>query len=108
MGHKVLIHAKIEAGERPATWRSVSMGTADVPRGVPRDDIEGAEAIWRYLGALGVATLGGVTLSNSEFWKLEDAFVQHVGEYSARKGITRAEWLEAGVPGDVLDRAGIT
>lgn len=84
------------------------MGTADVPRGVPKDDREGAEAVWRYLGVLGVAALGAPTMSQTDLWKAEDAFVRHAGEYSARKGLTRTDWLEAGVPAEVLDRAGIT
>lgn len=38
----------------------------------------------------------------------EDRFVKAAKEYSQRKGITYAAWREAGVPADVLRRAGIT
>jgi hypothetical protein len=38
---------------------------------------------------------------------LEAAFTQHAGSYSERKGISYAAWREAGVPADVLRRAGI-
>ena len=39
---------------------------------------------------------------------LEAAFVEHAGSYSERKGISYAAWREAGVPADVLRRAGIS
>ena len=38
---------------------------------------------------------------------LEAAFVEHAGSYSERKGISYAAWREAGVPADVLRRAGV-
>ena len=38
---------------------------------------------------------------------LEGAFVQAAVEYGARKGIDYATWREAGVPADVLRRAGV-
>jgi len=42
-----------------------------------------------------------------ELPKLERAFVKAAKGYSARRGITYAAWREAGVPADVLRRAGI-
>lgn len=39
---------------------------------------------------------------------LEEGFVEAVGGYSARKGISYAAWREAGVPAAVLKRGGIT
>jgi len=39
---------------------------------------------------------------------LEAAFVEHAGSYSERKGISYAAWREAGVPADVLRRAGVS
>jgi hypothetical protein len=38
---------------------------------------------------------------------LEDAFVAAAVEYGARKGIDYATWREAGVPAEVLRRAGV-
>jgi hypothetical protein len=38
---------------------------------------------------------------------LEDAFVRAASEYGARKGIDYATWREAGVPAEVLRRAGV-
>jgi hypothetical protein len=38
---------------------------------------------------------------------LEKAFTQVAADYGARKGIDYATWREAGVPADVLQRAGI-
>jgi hypothetical protein len=38
---------------------------------------------------------------------LEDAFVQVAADYGERKGIDYATWREAGVPAEVLQRAGI-
>jgi hypothetical protein len=38
---------------------------------------------------------------------LEDAFVSAAVEYGARKGIDYATWREAGVPAEVLRRAGV-
>lgn len=42
-----------------------------------------------------------------ELPKLERAFVKAAKSYSARRGISYAAWREAGVPADVLRRAGI-
>lgn len=39
---------------------------------------------------------------------LEAEFVKAAKGYSERKGITYAVWREAGVPADVLKRAGVT
>jgi len=39
--------------------------------------------------------------------ELEDAFVEHAASYSERKGISYDTWREAGVPAEVLERAGI-
>ena len=38
---------------------------------------------------------------------LEDAFVDAAAEYGSRKGIDYATWREAGVPAEVLRRAGV-
>lgn len=38
---------------------------------------------------------------------LEEAFVEVAAEYGDRKGIDYATWREAGVPAEVLQRAGI-
>jgi len=38
---------------------------------------------------------------------LEEAFVEVAAEYGSRKGIDYATWREAGVPADVLQRAGV-
>jgi len=38
---------------------------------------------------------------------LEEAFVEVAAEYGERKGIDYQTWREAGVPADVLSRAGI-
>lgn len=38
---------------------------------------------------------------------LEEAFVKAAGPYSKRKGISYSAWRSAGVPADVLKRAGI-
>jgi uncharacterized protein YicC (UPF0701 family) len=39
---------------------------------------------------------------------LEDAFVEVAKKYSESKGLSYTAWREAGVPADVLRRAGIT
>lgn len=39
--------------------------------------------------------------------ELEESFVEAVGGYSERKGITYTAWREAGVPAAVLKRGGI-
>lgn len=39
--------------------------------------------------------------------KLEEKFVKAAREYSKRKGLTYAAWREAGVPAEVLRKAGI-
>lgn len=38
---------------------------------------------------------------------LEDGFIAAAGEYGRRKGIDYATWREAGVPAEVLRRAGV-
>ena len=38
---------------------------------------------------------------------VEDAFVVHAASYSERHGISKVVWREAGVPAEVLKRAGI-
>ena len=43
-----------------------------------------------------------------DFSALEAAFVEHARSYSARKGISYSAWREAGVPAEVLRRAGIS
>lgn len=40
--------------------------------------------------------------------KVESGFVKAARDYSERKGISYAAWREAGVPADVLKKAGIT
>ena len=40
--------------------------------------------------------------------KLEAAFVKAARDYGERKGISYAAWREAGVPAEVLRKAGIT
>lgn len=45
--------------------------------------------------------------AGSDLSELEGTFVDAAREYSKRKGITYAAWREAGVPADVLRRAGI-
>jgi len=44
---------------------------------------------------------------SEDFGALEDAFVEHARSYSERKGISYSAWREAGVPAEVLRRAGI-
>ena len=39
--------------------------------------------------------------------ELESAFIDAAAEYGARKGIDYSTWREAGVPADVLRRAGV-
>lgn len=39
---------------------------------------------------------------------LESGFIKAAKDYSRRKGITYSAWRQAGVPADVLRRAGIT
>lgn len=38
---------------------------------------------------------------------LEESFVEHVADYSARKGISYQAWREFGVPARVLRRSGL-
>jgi len=83
------------------------MGTAEVPERVHKGDAESARIVWRYLGVLGVAALGESNLSIAQLTEVEDAFVEHVAAYSAFRGLTRTDWIEAGVAAEVLDRAGI-
>ena len=45
--------------------------------------------------------------SGDDLATLEAAFVEVAADYGARKGIDYATWREAGVPADVLKRAGI-
>jgi hypothetical protein len=45
--------------------------------------------------------------SGDDMPTLEAAFVEVAAEYGQRKGIDYATWREAGVPADVLQRAGI-
>jgi len=43
-----------------------------------------------------------------DFASLEGAFIEHALSYSERKGISYSAWREAGVPAEVLRRAGIS
>lgn len=45
--------------------------------------------------------------STEDISSLERGFVSTAGEYARRKGIDYATWREAGVPADVLRRAGV-
>lgn len=45
--------------------------------------------------------------ATEDFDGLEAAFIEHAQAYSERKGISYTAWREAGVPADVLRRAGI-
>lgn len=45
--------------------------------------------------------------ATEDFGALEAAFVENARSYSERKGISYSAWREAGVPADVLRRAGI-
>lgn len=47
------------------------------------------------------------TDTGDDIGALEDAFIEVAAEYGERKGIDYATWREAGVPADVLQRAGI-
>lgn len=67
-------------------------GTRRVELIQARIDLEGE------LEALGTKT---------DITQVEKAFVKAAKGYSARKGITYAAWREAGVPADVLRRAGV-
>lgn len=46
--------------------------------------------------------------NKSDLSKSEAKFVKAAKDYSKRKGISYAAWREAGVPADVLKKAGIT
>ncbi len=45
---------------------------------------------------------------NEDISGLEAAFIDAAAEYGARKGIDYATWREAGVPAEILRRAGIS
>ena len=45
--------------------------------------------------------------ASEDFATLEAAFVEHARSYGERKGISYSAWREAGVPAEVLRRAGI-
>ena len=45
--------------------------------------------------------------ATADFSALEAAFVEHAASYSERKGISYPAWREAGVPAEVLRRAGV-
>lgn len=45
--------------------------------------------------------------SEDDLPALEEAFIEVAAEYGERKGIDYGTWREAGVPADVLQRAGI-
>lgn len=47
------------------------------------------------------------SMSSKRADELEDAFVRFVGVYARQNRIERATWIEIGVPGSVLRRAGI-
>lgn len=49
----------------------------------------------------------GATGGSVDIGELEAEFVEAVVGYSARKGIGYSAWREAGVPADVLKKAGI-
>lgn len=51
-----------------------------------------------------LATMG----AKVDLTAVEKGFVKAAREYSARKGISYATWREAGVPADVLKKAGIS
>jgi sirohydrochlorin ferrochelatase len=56
-----------------------------------------------------IDTLAAVNAAkaHSDMTVLEAGFVAHAAPYSERKGISYSAWREAGVPADVLRRAGI-
>jgi hypothetical protein len=47
------------------------------------------------------------TETGDDLQSLEEAFIEVAAEYGERKGIDYATWREAGVPADVLQKAGI-
>lgn len=62
-----------------------------------------ADTIRRYL-----VVLGGWELDTGEdLADLESGFVRYAAAYSQLKGLSYRDWREAGVPVDVLTRAGI-
>lgn len=46
--------------------------------------------------------------ASNDITELEDAFVEHAGAYSARKGISYGVWRSSGIPAAVLKKAGIS
>lgn len=69
----------------------------------PGELVRVADAIRRYL----VWIETGEAEGDLEGADLEAAFVRHAAAYSRRKELTYRDWREAGVPVNVLTRAGI-
>jgi hypothetical protein len=46
--------------------------------------------------------------SEQDMADLEEAFIKHAGSYSARHGLTYADWRTEGVPAAILKQAGIS
>lgn len=87
---------------------SVSVGTGNTSNGLRDESSRASEVVWRYLGMLAMASQYGVAPDPDELNRLESAFVGVAADYSLRRDVSRDAWLEAGVPPEVLDRAGIT
>lgn len=62
-----------------------------------------ADAIRRYLAVVDA----GALLPAEQRADLEDGFVRWAAVYSQWKGLSYRDWREAGVPIDVLTRAGV-
>lgn len=91
---------------RPITRESLErrLATLDAKIAAETDSLKKVDLIQRRLETENALK----AMSNlADLAALEEGFVKVAKSYSERKGISYAAWREAGVPADVLRRAGI-
>lgn len=104
----------LEALERARANRGRPVRTEDLEAQLAKveSELETADAFQRLHLLQQRRTLRARLLASEptgdDLAALEAAFVEVAADYGARKNIDYATWREAGVPADVLRRAGIT
>jgi hypothetical protein len=109
----VAVRRYLEALERSRATRGRPARTEDLEAQLAKveGELEAADALRRLHLLQQRRTLRARLLASEpdedDLAALEAAFIEVAADYSARKNIDYATWREAGVPAEVLRRAGI-
>lgn len=123
--HKAAIAAgRIEAGAMSDYLEALETSRPKPGRRVSPEKLEARRAgIGEQLAAVGVKPIKRLELMQDrrsidaqltaladepDMTAVENGFIEHAASFGTRRGIQYATWREAGVPAELLGRAGIT